>query len=213
MRIHNFFLSGSRWTGGLRPGQLGAARVSAMAKLVYSAITSLDGYINDENGNFDWGAPDAELFQFINDQERSFGTYLYGRRMYETMVYWETFDDSESEPYERDFTEIWRAAAKIVFSSTLNHASSVRTTIEPVFDPAALRQLKETSVHDLSLGGANLAGQVIEAGFVDEMHLFITPVTVGGGTPAHPAHLSQLELLGVDHFASGFVHLHYRFIN
>jgi dihydrofolate reductase len=185
-----------------------------MAKLVYSAITSLDGYSNDENGNFDWSTPDAELFQFINEQERGFDIYLYGRRMYETMVYWETFEESENEPYLRDFSAIWRGASKIVFSRTLGKASSARTRIEPAFDAAVVRRLKRTSAHDISVGGANLAGQAIEAGLVDEMHLFITPVAVGGGTPAHPAHLhSRLELLGVDRFASGVVHLHYRIVS
>jgi dihydrofolate reductase len=185
-----------------------------MAKLVYSAITSLDGYTNDENGNFDWSTPDAELFQFINEQERGFGTNLYGRRMYDTMVYWETFEGSDDEPYLSDFAEIWRSASKIVFSRTLGTASSARTRIEPTFDAAVVRRLKQTSAHDISISGANLAGQAIEAGLVDEMHLFITPVAVGGGTPAHPAHLhSRLELLGVDRFASGAVHLHYRIIN
>jgi len=182
-----------------------------MAKLVYSTITSLDGYINDENGNFDWSTPDAELFQFINEHERGFGTYLYGRRMYDTMVYWETFEGSDEAPYLSDFSEIWRAAVKIVFSKTLGRATSARTQIEPAFDPTVVRKLKQTSAHDISVGGANLAGQAIEAGLVDEMHLFITPVAVGGGTPAHPAHLySKLELLGFDRFASGVVHLHYR---
>ena len=185
-----------------------------MAKLVYSAITSLDGYTNDEKGNFDWSTPDAELFQFINEQERGFGTYLYGRRMYDTMVYWETFEGSDDESYLRDFSEIWRAASKIAFSRTLGTASSARTRIEPAFDTAVVRQLKQTSAHDISVGGANLAGQAIEAGLVDEMHLFITPVAVGGGTPAHPAHLhSRLELLGDDRLASGVIHLHYRIIS
>jgi dihydrofolate reductase len=185
-----------------------------MAKLLYSAITSLDGYTNDENGNFDWSTPDAELFQFINEHERGFGTYLYGRRMYETMVYWETFEGSDDEPYLSDFAEIWRTASKIVFSRTLGTASGARTRIEPSFDTAAVRQLKQTSVRDISVSGANLAGQAIEANLVDEMHLFITPVAVGGGTPAHPAHRrSRLELLGVDRFASGVVHLHYRIIS
>lgn len=183
-----------------------------MAKLVYSAITSLDGYVADENGNFDWGTPDPELFIFINDIERRFATNLYGRRMYETMVYWETFDASgDQPPYIRDFAMMWRTAAKIVYSKTLKEASSTRTRIEENFDVDAVRQMKLSSEHDISIGGANLASQAIEAGLVDEMHMFVTPVTVGGGTPAHPEHWnSKFEQVSVDHFASGVVHLQYR---
>lgn len=182
-----------------------------MAKLVYSAITSLDGYIADENGDFDWGTPDAELFTFINDIERRFGTNLYGRRMYETMVYWETFDASGHQPpYVRDFTMMWRAANKVVYSTTLREVSSERTRIERRFDVDEVRKLKESSEHDVSIGGANLAGRAFEAGLVDEMHLFVSPVTVGGGTPAQPQHFqSKLELVTIDRFASGVVHLEY----
>jgi dihydrofolate reductase len=186
--------------------------LAVVAKLVYSAITSLDGYIEDERGKFDWGIPDSEVFTFINDIERSFGTVLYGRRMYETMVYWETFDASgDQPPFIRDFTMVWRAATKVVYSTSLEAVSSARTRIERTFDVEAVRQMKQASEHDLSIGGANLASQAIRAGLVDEMHLFVTPVTVGGGKPAHPEHmLSNLELLCVDRFASGVVHLHYR---
>ncbi len=183
-----------------------------MAKLVYSAITSLDGYTADDNGNFDWGAPDPEVFTFINDLERGFGTYLYGRRMYETMVYWETSDTTEDQPpYLRDFAGIWRAAAKVVYSRTLEVVSSTRTRIERAFDLGAVRRMKETAGHDLSVGGPDLASQAMGAGLVDEMHLFLTPVTVGGGRPALPHHFrANLELLSVDRFEGGVVHLHYR---
>ena len=183
-----------------------------MAKLVYSAISSLDGYIADEKGNFDWATPDAEVFTFINDIERRFGTDLYGRRMYETMVYWETFDASGHQPpHIRDFTMMWRAANKVVYSTTLHEVSSERTRIEPRFDVDVVRHLVQSSEHDVSIGGASLAGQAIKAGLVDEIHLFVAPVSVGGGTPALPQHLhSKLELVSVDRFAGGFVHLEYR---
>jgi dihydrofolate reductase len=183
-----------------------------MATLVYSAITSLDGYTADNEGNFDWAAPNPEVFTFINDLERGIGTHLYGRRMYETMVYWETFDAADDQPaYVRDFAGIWRAANKVVYSRTLESVSSARTRIERTFDPGAVRQMKETAPHDLSVGGPDLASQAIAAGLVDELHLFLTPVTVGGGTPALPDHVrSHLELLSVDRFAGGVVHLQYR---
>jgi dihydrofolate reductase len=183
-----------------------------MANLVYAAITSLDGYTADGQGNFDWAAPDAEVHTFINDLERGIGTYLYGRRMYETMVYWETFEAAGDVPaFAWDYAELWRAAAKVVYSSTLEVVTSARTRIERTFDPTAVLRLKETAGHDIAVGGPNLASQAIEAGLVDEVHLFLKPVTVGGGTPALPAHFrSNLELLGVDRFVSGFVHLHYR---
>jgi dihydrofolate reductase len=184
-----------------------------MSKLVYSTITSLDGYIADESGNFDWSAPDQEVFAFINVLERDVDTVLYGRRMYETMVYWETFHGSEDQPsYLRDFAETWRAQDKIVYSTTLGQSTSARTRIERAFVPVEVQRMKESSERDISIGGAHLASQMIEAGLVDEMHLFVAPVTVGGGTPAHPgdSHTS-LELLDVKRFESGVVHLHYRF--
>jgi dihydrofolate reductase len=186
--------------------------VTAMAKLVYSAITSLDGYTADDSGAFEWAAPDPEVFTSINDLERGFGTYLYGRRMYETMVYWETFDASgDHPPCVVEFARIWRAAAKVVYSRTLGAVSSVRTRIERTFDPAAVRQMKETAGHDLSVGGPDLAGQALAAGLIDELHLFVTPITVGGGTRALPDHFhSNLELLHVERFAGGVVHLQYR---
>ena len=153
--------------------------MTAVAKLVYSAITSLDGYTADVSGNIDWGAPDPEVHSFINGLERGIGTYLYGRKMYEAMVYWETFDAADDEPLEvRDFTEMWRAAAKVVYSRTLGTVSSDRTRIERLFDPAAVLQMKESARYDLSVGGPELASQAMTAGLVDEMHLFVTPVTL-----------------------------------
>jgi dihydrofolate reductase len=184
-----------------------------MAKLVYSIITSLDGFTADEAGNIDWGEPDAEVFAFINVLEREFGTALYGRRMYETLIYWETFKRSGDEPmFLQDFAETWRAQTKIVYSTTLQRVSSARTEIKHGFVPDDVQRMKELSELDLSIGGPHLASQAIQAGLVDEMHLFVTPITVGGGTPAHPgdAH-TMLELLDVNEFESGVVHLHYRF--
>jgi dihydrofolate reductase len=186
--------------------------VSAVAKLVYSAIMSLDGYTADESGNFDWAAPEPEVFACINDLEREYGTHLYGRKMYETMAYWETFDTSEDQPpLLRDFAGIWRDASKVVYSTTLEEVSSTRTRIERAFDPGAVLAMKEAAAHDMCIGGPDLAGQAMVAGLVDEMHLFLTPVTVGGGTPALPRHFEvKPELLGVEHFRGGVVHTHYR---
>jgi dihydrofolate reductase len=183
-----------------------------MAKLVYSTIMSLDGYTADENGNIDWCVPDEELFAFINDLERDAGTYFYGRRMYETMVYWETYEaTADGTHVERDFAEMWRATNKIVYSRTLAEASSVRTTIEHEFDPETVRRMKQASGHDLSVGGPNLASQMMAAGLLDELHLFVAPVAIGNGNPALSRHFdAHLELLSADRFASGDVHLHYR---
>jgi dihydrofolate reductase len=182
-----------------------------MAKLIYSAITSLDGYIEDQNGNFDWAAPDAEVHAFVNDLERSIGTYLYGRRMYETMVSWETVGgDSDPPSVVREFAEIWRAAEKIVFSRTLENMRSARTRIERVFDVAAVRAMKESASRDISVGGSELAAQAIVAGLVDECHLFVGPVIVGGGKRAFPSGVRvRLDLLDERRFESGVVHLHY----
>jgi dihydrofolate reductase len=183
-----------------------------MAKLIYSAITSLDGYVEDSGGNFDWGAPDREVLGFINDLERPIGTYLYGRRMYETMAFWETAAAGSDQPAEmREFAEIWRAAEKIVFSRTLREPSSERTRIESAFEPAAIGRLKDSSARDITVGGAELAGEAVASGLVDECHLFLNPVIVGGGKPALPDGVrAQLELLAERSFGSGVVHLHYR---
>jgi dihydrofolate reductase len=183
-----------------------------MAKLIYSAITSLDGYVADEDGNFDWAAPDEELHTFVNDLERPVGTYLYGRRMYDVMVYWETAHTLTEQPrFVQDFAEIWQAADKIVYSKTLETASSARTEIERVFDPEAVRQLKARAGPDISVGGPHLAAQAIKAGLVDEWHLFVAPIVVGGGTHAFPNDVRvQLELMDERRFGSGVVHLRYR---
>jgi dihydrofolate reductase len=180
-----------------------------MAKLIYSAIASLDGYVADHDGNFDWAAPDEEVHSFINDLERPIGTHLFGRRMYEVMAAWETLDDPA--PVMRDFAELWRSADKVVYSKTLDTAATARTRIERDFDPAAVRELKARSVRDLSVGGPDLGAQALAAGLVDECHLFLTPVLMGGGKPAFPAGLRlKLELLDERRFGSGVVHLHYR---
>ena len=183
-----------------------------MAKLIYSTILSLDGYVADEGGNFDWAAPDEEVHAFVNDLERPVGTYLYGRRMYEVMVAWETMDTvPDQPPFVRDFTEIWKAADKIVYSTTLETVSSGRTRMERVFDPEAIRQMKSRSERDISVGGPGLAGQAFTAGLVDGCHLFLTPIVVGGGTRALPNDVRvKLELLDERRFGNGMVHLHYR---
>lgn len=183
-----------------------------MAKLIYWANTSLDGYITDEHGRYDWTAPDDEVFQFVTDFERPIGTYLYGRRLYQEMIYWET---AHTQPGQSDlmldFARVWQAADKVVYSRTLDTVSTARTRIERTFDPAAVRQLKAQAGRDITVGYADLAGQAIKAGLVDELHLLIYPVTVGGGTSALPAGAQvPLELLSQRRFASGVVHLHYR---
>jgi dihydrofolate reductase len=183
-----------------------------MAKLIYSAITSLDGYIEDEDGNFDFLAPDEEVAAFVNDLERPIGTSLYGRRMYETMVYWETFPTTaDQSPIERDFAEIWQAANKIVYSTSLETVSSARTRLERDFDERTVRQMKTQAERDLSLGGSVLAAQAFQAGLVDELHLIVSPIVVGGGKPALPKHVRlSLELVDERRFGNGVVYLHYR---
>jgi dihydrofolate reductase len=183
-----------------------------MAKLIYSAITSLDGYIADEDGNFDWAAPDEEVHAFVNDLERPVGTYLYGRRMYEVMAPWETDPTlADQSRVMRDFAQLWQAADKVVYSKTLETPSSARTRIEPNFDPEVVRQLKTQAERDLTVGGPDLAAQAIKAGLVDEWHLFLTPIVVGGGTPSLPDKVRvKLELLDERRFGSGVVFLRYR---
>jgi dihydrofolate reductase len=181
-----------------------------MAKLIYSGIMSLDGYVADEDGTFDWSAPNPEVHEFVNDLERPIGTYLYGRRMYEVMAYWETGPGDSDPDHIREYGEIWRSADKIVYSSTLQQVSTARTRIERAFDPEAVRELKATNVRDISIGGAELAGQAIKAGLIDEYHLFLTPVVVGGGKPYLPDGVRvSLELLDEHRFGNGVVHLHY----
>jgi dihydrofolate reductase len=186
-----------------------------MSKLVYATIMSLDGYTADEAGDFEWGAPDPDVFARINELQRGFGTQLYGRRMYETLVYWENFGAAgEGDPaavQEHAFADAWRAADKVVYSRSLEGVTSARTRIERAFDPAAVRQMKETAGHDLSIGGPELAGQALVAGLIDELHLFVVPLTVGGGKAALPAHSRfTLELVLVERFAGGVAHLQYR---
>jgi dihydrofolate reductase len=182
-----------------------------MGKLIYAAIASLDLYVEDETGKFDWAAPDEELHAFVNDLERPIGTYLYGRRMYETMVFWETAGDGADEPAVfHDYAEIWRSAEKVVFSRTLQSVGSARTRIERELDRDSVLRLKQSSEADLTIGGAELAAQALAAGLVDECHLFLHPIVVGGGKRALPDHVRvPLELLDERRFASGVVHLRY----
>jgi dihydrofolate reductase len=182
-----------------------------MARLVYTGITSLDGYISDADGDFDWSAPDEEVHAFVNDLERPVGTYLYGRRLYETMVAWETMDDSPDEPeVVRDYTRLWRAADKVVFSSTLEAVSSERTRIERVFDPLMIAALVASSPTDVSIGGAHLAAAALRAGIVDTLRVFVNPVIVGGGTRFLPDDVRlELELVDEHRFANGVVYCSY----
>lgn len=183
-----------------------------MADLIYSVLASLDGYVADRDGNFDWAVPDDEVHAFINDLERPVGTYLYGRRMYEVMAGWETDPAlADTSPLMRDFAQIWQAAEKVVYSTTLERPSTARTRIEREFDPDAVRQLKAPPGPDLAVGGSHLAAQAISAGLVDEFHLFVTPIVVGGGTRSLPDDVRvELELVDQRRFASGVVYLCYR---
>ncbi|MGH2973295.1 MAG: dihydrofolate reductase family protein [Solirubrobacterales bacterium] len=182
-----------------------------MARLIYSFIASLDGYIEDADGRFDWAAPSEEAHAFINELEAPVGTYLYGRRMYQTMVGWET-DPAlvEGSPATRDFAAIWQAAEKIVYSSTLAEASTRRTRIARQFDAGEVRELKAAASLDLGVGGAKLAGHALAAGLVDECHAFLAPAVVGGGKRALPDHVRlDLELTDEHRFESGMVYLRY----
>jgi dihydrofolate reductase len=180
-----------------------------MARLVYAAIASLDGYVADQRGNFDWAAPNEEVHAFVNDLERPVGTYLYGRRLYDVMSAWETLDDPA--PVMQDFAEIWRSADKIVYSRTLDAVATAKTQLERDFDADAVRQLKAQATRDLTVGGPELAGQAIAAGLVDEVQLFLTPILVGGGTQAFPDGIRlALELLDERRFGNGVVYLRYR---
>jgi dihydrofolate reductase len=182
-----------------------------VAKLIYMAISSLDGYVEDAEGKFDWSAPDEELHAFVNDLERSVGTHLYGRRMYETMAYWENPPNfTEQGSVYRDYAEIWQAAEKVVYSKTLQAASSARTRIEREFDSEAVQRLKAAAARDLSVGGAELAAQAIAAGLVDEYQLLLVPVIVGGGKRSLPDEVTVgLKLLDQRSFGNGTVYLHY----
>jgi dihydrofolate reductase len=184
-----------------------------LAKLIYSSITSLDGYVADVDGRFEWGAPDEEVHSFVNDLERPIGTYLYGRRMYEVLSVWqrpEEFLDGPN-PVTDDYAAIWQAADKVVFSRTLESVSTPRTRLEREFDPEAVRVLKESSDSDLSVGGPGLAAEALRAGLVDEIQLFLAPIVIGGGNPALPDGLRiPLELLDERRFESGFAYLRHR---
>lgn len=183
-----------------------------MGKLRYTAITSLDGYVADADGSFDWAAPDEAIHAFVNDLEREVGTYLYGRRMYEVMRYWETAATGDDEPRTlADYAEIWQAADKIVFSATLDDAPTARTKLERRFDPADVRAMKQTSDRDFSIGGPGLAGAALRAGLVDEIRRFVVPAIVGGGTAFLPHDLRiDLELVDERRFPNGTVYLAYR---
>ena len=183
-----------------------------MARLIYTAITSLDGYVADEQGKFDWAEPDEEVHAFVNDLERSVGTHLLGRRMYEVMSYW---DDppmlDEQPPVIRDFAAIWRAADKVVFSRTLTAVSAPRTRLERDFDPEAIRRLKASATRDIAIGGPELAARALAASLVDEVHLLLNPIILGGGNPALPAGVRvKLALLSERRFRNGVVHVGYR---
>jgi dihydrofolate reductase len=183
-----------------------------MAKLIYSAIASLDGYVADVDGTFEWAVPDEEVHAFINDLERPVGTYLYGRRMYEVMVGWETDPTLAGQsPLMRDFADIWQAADKIVYSKTLETVSTARTRIERDFDPEAVRQMKARAGRDLIVGGPELAAHAFRTGLVDECHQFVVPMVVGGGKRSLPDEVRlKLELIDERRFGNGMVYLHYR---
>jgi dihydrofolate reductase len=182
-----------------------------MAKLIYSALESLDGYVADEDGKFDWAKPDDEVHSFINQLGEPIGTYLYGRRLYEVMAYWESPPGIAEQPlYIQDFAEIWQAAAKVVYSKTLESVSTARTRLERNFDPEAVRQMKENADRDIAVGGPELAAQAFRAGLVDELHLFVVPAVVGGGTKSLPEQVRlNLELLAERRFGNGTVYLRY----
>jgi dihydrofolate reductase len=183
-----------------------------VVKLIYATIASLDGYVADEDGEFGWAAPDEQVHAFINDFERGLGTYLYGRKLYEVMRYWETVDAASGRPtVEQDYAQIWQATEKIVYSRTLRSVSSARTRIERDFDAEAIRREKARAGSDIGVGGPGLATLALEAGLVDELRLFVVPIVVGGGTRSLPDHVRlELELLDERRFDGGMVYLHYR---
>lgn len=180
-----------------------------MAKLIYIINTSLDGYCEDRDGGIDFGPPDEEYFGLINGLERSVGTYLYGRRMYDAMVYWETAPIADQPSWAVDFANIWRAADKVVFSTTLTSVSTAKTTLQREFNIEAIRQMKADAVHDLTIGGADLGARALGAGLVDECHLFFWPVVLGGGKPALPRERLDLRFIDERRTRSGVVQLHY----
>ena len=181
-----------------------------MAKLIYSALESLDGYIADQDGKFDWGEPDEEVHTFLNDLMRTIGTYLYGRRMYEVMVAWETLELADQPPHMQEFADMWRHADKIVYSKTLEAASSAKTRLERDFDPDAVRRMKVAERRDLAVAGPTLAAQAFQAALVDECQLFIAPIVVGGGIQSLPDNVRlKLELLDERRFGNGMIYLRY----
>jgi len=182
-----------------------------MAKLIYAALASLDGYVADEDGNFDWAEPDQEVHSFVNDLERSVGTMLLGRRMYDVLAVWDTMETADEPGPIKDYAEIWRETDKIVYSKTLESVSGANTRIERSFEADAVRRMKEEAAQDLSVGGPDLAAQAIRAGVVDEIQLFLAPIVVGGGTPALPKGVRvTLELLDERRFGNGTMFLRYR---
>jgi len=183
-----------------------------MAKLIYVANVSLDGYIEDENGSFNWTAPDDELLAFITDLVRPVGTHLYGRRLYETMAVWETDRGlAASSPLMADFGNVWQGADKVVYSTTLDAVSTARTRLERTFDPDSVRDLKASATTDLTVGGAQLAAHALKAALVDECQLIIRPVVVGGGKPALPRGTRiDLELIDERRLSNGVMYVRYR---
>jgi dihydrofolate reductase len=183
-----------------------------MAKLIYAAISSLDGYVADSEGNFDWSMPSEEVHRFVNDLEAGIGTYLYGRRMYEVMRYWETASTANGEESaEQEFAKVWQQADKIIYSRSINDVSTASTRLEREFDPEAIRQMKAAATRDIAVSGPTLAAEALRHGLVDECHLFLSPIVVGGGRPALPDNVwLQLELLDERRFGNGVVYLHYR---
>ena len=183
-----------------------------MAELTYTAITSLDGFIEDEAGGFEWAAPDPELHAYFNDLDRATGTSLYGRRMYETMAVWQTWgDDSDVPDVERDYAEVWKGLDKVVYSTTLEAVWTPRTRLERTFDPDAVRRLKDEAERPISVSGPALAASAFAAGLVDEVHLIVIPVIVGGGKPGLPRGIKlDLELADERALSGGVVHLRYR---
>ncbi len=181
-----------------------------MAKLIYSSTTSLDGFIEDASGSFAWSEPDEEVHQDVNDRLRAVGTYLFGRRLYETMLFWETMPTPGASPAAQDFAAIWRAADKVVYSTSLREVASARTRLEHTFDADAVRAMKAGAPHDLVIGGAALAAEAIRAGLVDELQMYLTPIVVGGGKRYLPDHVRlHLDLVDERRFASGVVYVRY----
>lgn len=183
-----------------------------MAKLIFAAITSLDGYVADADGNFDWSMPSEEVHRFVNNLEAGIGTYLYGRRMYEVMRYWETASTGNGEQSaEQEFAKLWQRADKIIYSRSLDEVSTASTRLEREFDAEAIRQMKADVTRDIAISGPTLAAEALRHGLVDECHLFLSPIVVGGGTPALPDNVwLQLQLLDERRFDNGVVYLHYR---